>query len=965
MGYNSTTFRKFKTRFRRGFYFLVLLSLIANPVYAFAAPSQQGENPESKAAALSEQLSPEEKVGQLFLVTFEGSQVNEDSQIYDLIYNFHVGGVILRRDMNNLTAAPDTASNLVNLITDLQRVEASSSQENRADVQSRETYTPNYIPLFVAISQEGDGYPNDQLLDVLSPQPSAMTLGATWQPDFARQSGELLGSELSALGINLLLGPSLDVLESPSPESQGDLGVRSFGGDPYWVGEFGQAFIEGVHLGGDNRVAVVAKHLPGHGGSDRPVDEEVPTVRKSLNQLTQIELPPFFAVTGEAPAPESTADAMLLAHIRYQGFQGNIRATTRPISFDSQAFEQLMALPAFATWREAGGLIVSDNLGTRAVRRNYDPSEQVFNSPLVARDAFLAGNDLLYLGNFTANTDPDMYTSIVRTLQFFAQKYREDQAFQERVDQSVLRILTLKFKQYTSFDLNRVLPAGDPTRSIGNQEELIFEIGRQAATLFSPSPEELANVLPNPPGQFEQIVFISDSYTVQQCRDCPLQSALATSALADAVLDLYGPLGANLTTTANLSSFSFTQLAQSLNGNLIDEEDALVANLQRGEWVVFALLKEDSNRLESTALRRLLSERPDLLQNKKVIVFAMSAPYYLDATDITKITAYYGLYSKNQQMAEVAARLLYQELGAPGASPVSIDGIGYDLIEATSPDPNQSIPINILRVVPTAEDTATVTATTDVQETAQPSPLQTLQRGDLLSLQAGPILDHNGREVPDNTPVTFWINIAIEGTTLTRQVAAITLQGIAQTNYSIEAEGGLEILASSGEPAAYSQTVHFDVVGINPEGLALQATQTAQAFLEATPLAPSPTKSVEETIPEEIQTGFVDWFLTVLISAVSGLFVYQVGANLNQVRWAVRWGLTAMIGGLVIGTYLALDLPGTKAILMFSGEWGVVLFVLLGCGLGWLAGWIWREYSRQQRIKGDRSVADGSDKTQQ
>src|SRR5690606_3106087 len=99
------------------------------------------------------------------------------------------------------------------------------------------------------------------------------------------------------------------VLENPRPSSAGDLGVRSFGGDPYWVGQMGQAYIAGVHSGSQNRVAVVAKHLPGHGDADRPLREEVPTIRKSLTQLTQVELPPFFAVTGDAPNADSTADA--------------------------------------------------------------------------------------------------------------------------------------------------------------------------------------------------------------------------------------------------------------------------------------------------------------------------------------------------------------------------------------------------------------------------------------------------------------------------------------------------------------------------------------------------------------------------------------------------------------------------------------------------------------------------------
>lgn len=923
---------------------LLVLDLISGSTQALASPLSQADDPGTKALALLDRLSPEERVGQLFLVTFTGAKADAESQIYDLINNYHIGGVVLRRDMDNFIAAPNTLQAAHDLTEDLQRAEAAASQQSREDVLSGEEYTPTYIPLLVALSQEGDGYPNDQLLDVLSPQPSAMALGATWNIELAQQAGEVLGTELSALGVNLLLGPSLDVLENPQPESAGDLGASSFGADPYWVGQMGRAYIEGIHNGSQNRVAVVAKHLPGYGGSDRPPEEEVPTVRKSLAQLTQIELPPFFAVTGDAPSPESTTDAMLLAHIRYQGFQGNIRATTSPISFDPQAFTQLMALPAFAEWRAAGGLIITDSLGTRAVRRTYDTTEQVFNAPLVARDAFLAGNDLLYLGNFLATNDADTYTTIVRTVQFFAQKYREDLAFAERVDESVARILTLKFKLYTSFNLSRVLPPSSQLATVGQQEDLIFEVGRQAATLFDPSLEELSDVLPEPPTQFEQIVFITDSYNVQQCSQCPPQSALGSRTLAQAILRLYGPGTGNLISPAYLSTFSFNQLTQTLDGSLGDQTDPLLTYLQVADWVVFGLLNEEISRPESQALRRLLSERPDLIQNKKVVVFALNAPYYLDATDITKVTAYFGLYSKNTQLADIAARLLFQEITAPGASPVSIEGIGYNLIEATSPDPAQTIPLIVTRVsLSQPAETATNTESIATPSAAS-TEIPTFQAGDLLSLQAGPVLDKNGHPVPDNTPMNFFITVTAEGNTFQRIINATTSQGVASANYSIDTEGGLEITAASEEQTAQSQILHFNVVGINSEGLALQATQTAQAEFLA-------TESFEAALPgdnaasQEAQgrTGLVDWFLVVLISSLAGLFAYQTGMNVGKVRWALRWGLTTIIGGLAVGSYLALDLPGSRPVLLFSGEWGVVLTVLGGAALGWFSGWVWKE----------------------
>ena len=915
-----------------------------------AAPPKQGASPQTLAAALLETLTPEERVGQLFMVTFSGPAAPSESQIYDLIANYHIGGVVLRSDMDNFLSAPDTDQGLRDLVAGLQQAEVNTTQATRQDVISGETYNPNYIPLLVAISQEGDGYPTDQLLDGLSPLPSAMALGATWDPSLARRAGEMLGSELSSLGINMLLGPSLDVLDNPRPQGLGDLGVRSFGGDPFWVGQMGQAFVSGVHDGSENRIAVVTKRLPGNGGTDRPVEEEVPTVRKSLSQLTQIELPPFFAVTGEAPDVAATTDAMLLAHIRYQGFQGNIRTTTRPISLDAQAFAQLIALPQFSTWRANGGVIMSDSLGTRAIRRNYDPAEQTFNSSLVARDAFLAGNDLLYLGNFQASGDPDASTSIRSTVQFFAQKYREDQAFAERVDASVSRILALKFKLYPQFNPNNVIPSGETATSVGQNESLIFEVGRMAATLLSPSPEELAALLPDPPGRFEQIVFFTDSYTVQQCSQCPQQSTLPINAMQDAVLDLYGPQGTSQVTAANMTSFSFVQLARTLDNQWPEGQDPVSDNLQIAEWVVFAVMKQDA-RPESTALRRLLSERPDLIQNKKVIVFAMNAPYYLDATDITKISAYYGLYSKEQGMTQVAARLLFQELSAPGVSPVSVEGIGYDLIEAIAPDASQVIPLEVQLADLSAAATETPTSE---QDTPEPTQIPTFQAGDLLTVQAGPVLDNNGHIVPDNTPVTFGISIATEGEPINRQINASTHQGIAEGSYSIEDEGTLVVIATSGEPPASSESLQFEVAGINPEGLALQATQTAQAqFIATASAAPPPTAEGGGEPQEELppQAGFVEWILTTLISLMAASFAFQAGQNIGEMRWAVRWALTTLVGGLVVGSYLAFNLPGSKAILTLGGEWGVVLFAVVGAALGWATGLAWRQAIQSRPAK--------------
>ncbi len=55
----------------------------------------------TQAELILNQMTVEEKVGQLFLVTFQGTDMSPTSQIYDLVVNRHVGGVILSIENNN------------------------------------------------------------------------------------------------------------------------------------------------------------------------------------------------------------------------------------------------------------------------------------------------------------------------------------------------------------------------------------------------------------------------------------------------------------------------------------------------------------------------------------------------------------------------------------------------------------------------------------------------------------------------------------------------------------------------------------------------------------------------------------------------------------------------------------------------------------------------------------------------
>lgn len=968
---------------------LIFVSLL--PGSKTAVAQTEDESLLARAETLLASMTPAERVGQLFLVTFPGDTARIDSAIADLILNDYIGGVVLLAANDNITGygtLQDVPMQVAALTNDLQRLALlgiTSAEAETADPTLDENAVPptrppsgqrTAVPLLIATAHEGDGYPYSQIWNGLTQVPSNLALGATWQPEQAAAVGQIVGQELNALGINMLFGPSLDVLEDPSPSSESDLGTRTFGGDPYWVGLMGQAYTGGVHQGSHQRIAVVPKHFPGYGSSDRALHVEVPTVRKSLQQLLQIELAPFFALTDPANAPR-IADALLTSHIRYQGFQGNIRATTNPVSFDQQALTTLLSQAQIAEWRAQGGVMVSDALGVRAVERFYDDTGQEFPHRLIAKDAFAAGNDLLYLGQFAlgqGNFNAEL-ANIKDAIAWFQERYEEDISFQQQVDTAVLRILRLKLRLYGG-DIapSNVLIAENAVPEMVNQQaDVVFDVAQQAITLISPTAAELTNRLPQPPTVDDNIVIFTDVQLAQQCSFCPEQPLIAPTAIADRMLSLYGPRSSGQLQPEQISSFTFADLGEflaagpgliplpepPLTATAVLDPDApsdelptplptlppppayqVQQSLLTADWIIFGMLDQGGN---ATALTNFLAERPDLVRNNQVIVFAFNAPYYLDTTQISQLTAYIGVYSKSDMFIDAAIRVLFQEIPFEGASPVDIDGVRYELFTQTQPDPNQRIELSVVDLA------------------GEPLPLSgeplNVSVGDTLRLQTAVIVDHNGNPVPDNTLVRFIQRDRVQGlVSIIDEVP--TINGVAQLDYVLEARteaGQFQITAESGA-ATISVQVNISVgstagqaqLSVStpiPQPTATAPSQpTAVPSLTAPPsVTQSPTntpasadnasgtpRALNITLPE-MQTLLL---LLVGLGLVAGLsFLWTpAAAGLPHLIGRLFWGL---VGGLLLYIYVALGLPAT-AVFTRLGSWAGLLTSLLGGLVGLL-----------------------------
>lgn len=99
--------------------------------------------------------------------------------------------------------------------------------------------------------------------------------------------GREVARECRQIGINMVLGPVLDVTRGSSY-----VGVRSFGSDPRRVSDLGLAYGKGLSGGG---VMPVAKHFPGHGTVRTDSHKGKGVIDGSLQRLDTVDLVPFRA----------------------------------------------------------------------------------------------------------------------------------------------------------------------------------------------------------------------------------------------------------------------------------------------------------------------------------------------------------------------------------------------------------------------------------------------------------------------------------------------------------------------------------------------------------------------------------------------------------------------------------------------------------------------------------------------
>lgn len=158
--------------------------------------------------------------------------------------------------------------------------------------------------------------------------PTAATLANSWNPELVEEVGQALGAEASSIGVNMVLGPGLNIKRNP-------LCGRNFeyySEDPYQAGKVAAAMIRGLQSQG---VAATPKHFAVNSqelrrmASDSVVDERT---------LREIYLTGF-----EIAVKEGHPKAIMSAYNKINGIYANEdKRLLRDILRDEWGFEGLV-----------------------------------------------------------------------------------------------------------------------------------------------------------------------------------------------------------------------------------------------------------------------------------------------------------------------------------------------------------------------------------------------------------------------------------------------------------------------------------------------------------------------------------------------------------------------------------------------------------------------------------------------
>ncbi len=242
--------------------------------------------------------------------------------------------------------------------------------------------------------------------------PQAIAQGSTWSPSLIEEMASVIAYEASASGVDQTLSPLFDLIKDPRYGRN----EECYAEDPYLVGEMGSAFVTGMQgkpeqtlkAIPENKLMCTAKHFAGY---SQPI-AGINLAPSSLGEreMRSLHLPPFQKVVQKA----------------------NIYSVM-------PSYNEVDGIPAHANHFLLTQILRNEWNFQGYVFSDYGGISMLHYFHKTAKDKAEAAQQAITAGVDLEAARPENYAELVRLVQ-------EGKVSEELINQSVRRILTVKFK---------------------------------------------------------------------------------------------------------------------------------------------------------------------------------------------------------------------------------------------------------------------------------------------------------------------------------------------------------------------------------------------------------------------------------------------------------------------------------------------------------------------------------------
>ena len=362
------------------------------------APQESAENtqsPDDPAASAAEQtaqalfdtMTDEEKLWQLFFVTPEAIT-----------------------NVDTATAAGETTKKALEQYPVGGIVYFAKNLEDREQTVALLENTQSYakLPLFLGVDEEGGTVSrvgSNPDMDVPSVG-DMRSLGKQQDPAAVYAAGQDIGGGLHALGFNLDFAPVADVAQG----ADSVIGSRSFGSDAELCASLAGVIVKSLRAEG---IVSCLKHFPGYGSATVDDHNGTSIVEKTLSELEACDLIPFQTII----ASEESVPFVMVSHLSYP----NVTGSDTPADLSASIVTDILRDKL-----DYRNVIITDSHSMASITDHYSAGE-------AAVKALAAGCDMILM--------PSDLQAAFDAVQAAVQ---DGTLSQQRIDESVLRILTVK-----------------------------------------------------------------------------------------------------------------------------------------------------------------------------------------------------------------------------------------------------------------------------------------------------------------------------------------------------------------------------------------------------------------------------------------------------------------------------------------------------------------------------------------